>query len=654
MKRFQKVASACLSLLLAAGLCLGRQTAPTASDLKEQILTLEAVDRDPATDPEVRAMNRRLLNDRRSQLQTLMKKRADALRNYLASVKTAITPEEQKAIEGNIRELDLDIQRLERDVNEPAAPASASAPQPAAAVPGRARIAAAAPPPAAPAAPPQTCDGTANSYTDAPALLTDVTDRVAEAIVTGDQTAEAILSATFNRMLFYTVADAVAPAETAARAQSIRGLKAYQYLGETARTDKQIGAAPKASGSTSAIEKPGFARLLGLAVENGAILQEVSGTSLTLSTSPYVLATFNRGGDTAENYQRAGLLNRLGVFATFKLNENDGNVLASARRNRLEQWSVKTRLYGDRSTRTKEFQQFWFNEVQPAIEERLVSLNSVNVFFDDPRFDPLTGTEDALRGQLTALVGGARYAGLDAAGRKAAVKNLLLCYMKANLNAPVRAGTISISAEDRDKINGDYVSALGKSLQNLEVVRGILDRRLADINAGPLATLSYVNHRQASGSDYSELKFLYEQDTTPLRPLKLVANVGASFYHHPNGALNQQGTRDITAALSFEGSTPSPFLRNLRDTPDMSKLTYAFTGSYQRTLENRGVAGKKADIGSAQFKLDIPVFAGVSLPFAVTYSNASEQNKKDFLRTNFGLKFDMDKLVAISNVLNGK
>jgi hypothetical protein len=57
---------------------------------------------------------------------------------------------------------------------------------------------------------------------------------------------------------------------------------------ETQRNDKQVGASATAEGSTTAAEKPGFAELLGLAVEHGAIQQEVNGTTLTLSSSPYM------------------------------------------------------------------------------------------------------------------------------------------------------------------------------------------------------------------------------------------------------------------------------------------------------------------------------------------------------------------------------
>jgi hypothetical protein len=175
----------------------------------------------------------------------------------------------------------------------------------------------------------------------------------------------------------------------------------------------------------------------------------------------------------------------------------------------------------------------------------------------------------------------------------------------------------------------------------------LLNDQLDDVQKGPQATMSYVNHRQAMGSDYSEGMFLFEQDMSAFRSLKLVANLGASFYHKPNRTMNQQTARDFSAALSFEKRIERPWLA---DSPDLSKITIAFTGNYQRMFENKRVAGRKADIASAQFKVDLPIFAGLSLPFSVSYSNSTEQSKKERVRVNFGFNFDMDKLFAVTRV----
>jgi hypothetical protein len=151
-----------------------------------------------------------------------------------------------------------------------------------------------------------------------------------------------------------------------------------------------------------------------------------------------------------------------------------------------------------------------------------------------------------------------------------------------------------------------------------------------------------------AGSDYSEFKFLYEQDQSLFRYLKLVGNVGFTLYNKPDPTLKQQKLRDFSAALSFEGKSNSPLFRG---ETSLSKITYAFTGSFERMPENKGVAGKQLNLAAAQFKLEIPFIAGLSLPLSVTYANGTEQQKKAHTRANFGLSFDLDKIMALTRLL---
>jgi hypothetical protein len=126
-------------------------------------------------------------------------------------------------------------------------------------------------------------------------------------------------------------------------------------------------------------------------------------------------------------------------------------------------------------------------------------------------------------------------------------------------------------------------------------------------------------------------------------PLNLIGNVGLSFYHRPDSLLNQKRTRDFFAALSFEVESDSPFT----EAENRGKITYSFVGRYQRLFENRNVLGRTADIGNLQFVTEIPLFRGLSLPFSVTYSTATEEEKKQGFRFNFGTRLDMDKLVDL-------
>jgi hypothetical protein len=181
---------------------------------------------------------------------------------------------------------------------------------------------------------------------------------------------------------------------------------------------------------------------------------------------------------------------------------------------------------------------------------------------------------------------------------------------------------------------------LKAALDNLKAAGGVLEKRLADLKKGPLGTFAYTNHRQPMTSDYSETKFLFEQDKSFLRPLKLTANFGLSFYHKPDRTMNQQKLRDISAALSFDGSSRSPFTEG----ENQSKITYSFVGRYERMMENRRMANRKPDIAVAQFVMEIPFVKGFSLPLSLSYANATEEERKKNVRFNFGMRLDTDKL----------
>lgn len=626
--------------------------------LTQQIRSLELIEGDPNTPAEVKKLNQTFLAERRGRLRLLLQKRIDSLRAYLTSVSGVLSAEETQKVQRAID--DLERTRAEFKVNAPevsvatADHVSVPTAEPPNAGPS-ARVASATSAEAVAQVPtptpldPVTDCTSDNSYKNAPPLLTAVAERVADNIL-GDAQADPRFSVNsqFSNMMFYVVADALT-VNTDSPVRSIKSLNAYQYLGETARTDKQVGAGSSSSGTTSAIEKPGFARLLGFAVEKGAILNDVNGSALTLSTSPYVLFTLNGGGDTAENYARAGFLNRIGVSASFNI-EDENAVLASARRNQLIDWSVRARLYGDRSTRSKAFQDAWREKIQPAIEKRLNVLTGVGFFMaNSAEFRPLQlAARTQVNTAVAELLASNSYTKASEPDKKTMLTNAILCNIRSGVFDEINSGRHLVSDASRAEIVNKYVPALAAALDNLEVVRGVLKDQLDELSKGPLATFAYTNHREPTTSDYSEFKFLFEQDKTVFGMLKIVGNASVTMYNKPNPLLNQSRLRDLSAALSFEGSFYSPFLKNQ---PDLSKITYAFTGNYQRMRENSGVLGRKADLAAFQFKMDIPIYAGLNLPVAVTYVNGTEHTTKEGTRLNFGFKFDMDKLFALTKLI---
>ncbi|HSS18496.1 MAG TPA: hypothetical protein VLL54_00220 [Pyrinomonadaceae bacterium] len=493
-----------------------------------------------------------------------------------------------------------------------------------------------------------------NTYKDAPEVLLQKAEQAAASIrqATDDDPADRVagITAVYKSLMFFTVADAVLPDGVQNdQGTSIRDVDRLQYLGETARTDKQIGSSTRSAGSTSAIEKPGFARLLGFAIENGGILQDINNSTVTLSTSPYVLYTMNGGGDSVENYNKAGYLNRIGLSASFAMTDS-ANPLASVRRGNLTEWGVKTRLFGDRSTRSKQFQKFWDTEVRPFVEEKGRALGDAKEFIDgnDTLRTLSDQTESKLTDALVQVLADPDYKSATDAQKETMLENVMLCFMKASVYDPIRSNTIDVGLDARTKINNEFVPRIAQAFANMSEAKKRLSIGLDQLAKSPLATFAYTNHRVATGSDYSEFKFVYEQDKTIASMFKLVGNAGFTVYNKPNALLRQTRIRDFAMALSLEGSVDSPFLKNQ---PDMSKITYAFTGNYQRMKENVGVANRKPDLAAFQFKLDVPIYGGLTLPLAVTYASGTEHTNQEHTRFNFGFKFDMDKLFALTKLI---
>ncbi|MDT5120736.1 MAG: hypothetical protein QOC96_218 [Acidobacteriota bacterium] len=674
--------SAIALILLIACQGWAQQQIASISQLRDQISQMERIDRDPTTPSDVKTLNHDFLKSRRTQLHTLVVKRIEALRKYQQSIGSSLTPEEGRVIEKSIKDLEGVLQNLDQEIAESQSsniPENASlttsqsvqtvrttygvdassASDSTGVNSSQTATASTLFPPTTdimPAsvepAPPPSCYPNVPERLEQMALATAtlIINRRAAAAAAG---ANFSLAGTFERhydeMVYLTVADALF---TDKEKVNLHKLRWQKFAAETARTDKQIGASARSEGSTSAAEKPSFSDLLGFAVEHGAIQKEVNGTTLTLSSSPYALIAAGNGDtwDTSETYQKYDFFNRIGMSATFNISNQD-NVLTNASRKQLSEWSVKLRLNRDRSARSKDFQTNWDKNVKPLIERRAIILAAgFNEAFN--RVAELKTLHRSVRDRFEPITGGANGFLLDylnanstrsAADQITGLQQEILCRLKSEVYDPIQSGAITVDSDFRAYINQSITELVSAQLSAEEGKQAVEDE-IKRLGEKPTSSFGYTNIRATTGSDYSVLKLLYEQKA--VSPMNILANAALSFYHKPDRTMNQERVRDVVFALSFDGTAArSPFVSTELD---QSQITFSFTGRYQRMMENRHVANKKADIASAQFKLEIPVFTGFSLPLSITYSNATEEGKKDHTRFNFGFTFDLDKLAALT------
>lgn len=427
-------------------------------------------------------------------------------------------------------------------------------------------------------------------------------------------------------------------------------LTAVEVREETKRTDKQVGASARAEGTTSNVEKPGIINFLATALEYGGITKETNDTTLTLKSSPLMLL-LGGNSNTATVYKNNDFLNRIDFSASFNLTNKD-NELANVRRSQFSEASARIRLSRDNSTRSAEFEKFWNDKIRLPMQAVSIAVtgalsNILTVRNDLAILGPFQAAMVANVGKVSRS-GGAAFTAADTTK----VREAIVCTIKTDLVDRIKAGNLVIPMDAQRRV-ADAIQDVIRAEAEVANLNKLVKEEINRMNARPVVTLGYTNKHEAAGSDYSVVKLLFEKKLSGNPPaenennmtVQADGNLGVSFYHNPDRTINQQQVRDLVAALSFQINSGQKGL-GLSEL-DESQITLSFNGRYQRLLENRHVNGKKADIASAQFKLEIPLFNGLSIPLSVTYTNATETAKKDRVRANFGLTFDADKLLML-------
>jgi len=411
------------------------------------------------------------------------------------------------------------------------------------------------------------------------------------------------------------------------KATAQKPFTAASVAADTARTDKQLGASASSNaGSTSVVDRPGIAQLLGFAVEHGAVTQNIQGNTVTFSSSPYAIAAWLGGGDTAENYQKYGnSYGRVGFSANFNLNDTSNPAL-NATRKQLNEWSAKIRLGADHSGRSKGALNIFETKLQPVLQkvgtEKTSILNAI--FGSSPELSNITN--EVLK-KIPPLL----EASFTRDNQIAAVSKTIVDATFEELQH------VTLSADTQQSI-ATFVEQFERDSAARVLASKDLDSAIADLAKRPSFSLAYLQEQPAIGKNYSVFKFVYEQSTGP----QISANVSASLYHHPDRTLNQDTFRDFTASVEFlQKIARSPFFH---DPNNKDSMSFSLNGRYERMPENQGIKGKKADIAVAGAKFEIPVGAGVTLPISVTYANATELIKEAHVNGNFGITFDLDKL----------
>jgi hypothetical protein len=449
--------------------------------------------------------------------------------------------------------------------------------------------------------------------------------------------------------------------------------KAATAQATTAQTNKQVGAPPSSAGSTSAVQKVGIPELLGIAVNNGAVTNNVTGTTMTLSSSPYGFITaFGRDDDTQFNYDKYWLAARIGVSATFNV-ASSTDALASATRKQVSQWQIKG-TFRDTSVRSTDVNKI-FRAILQEAADAIVKDASNEIL--DALYRPLAQPANTIYTQswetsLQTLVSQAPAAAdTDGTQKAAGIANQLLHlldndspYQKV-LTQTLAEQTSNLS-ELIQKYEADNAAYRSKETEFEKAVAAIAKGWNGDILFGqrfPTTATSTMSSSSSSAASHMPDYLLGEVDITcdPKtdttvnaqrvhcflgKHTSITGNFSTTFYTSPNATLNEKIFRGAQAALQAQWNL-GPGFAKIKSANDKSQMTLSVSGSYQRLQEDKDQSGKRPDIVLGTIKLEIPISGGTSVPLSFAVANASEQVKGTYVKGNFGISFDLDKLASL-------
>ena len=402
----------------------------------------------------------------------------------------------------------------------------------------------------------------------------------------------------------------------------------------TQQTKTQVGAVPNSNGSTSLVQQPLAAQLLNLAVENGAVLDDVNGTTLTLSSSPYALiAAF--AGDNDVTYANYNGYARLGFNSTFRIADSTAP-LSSVNAQQLSNAGATFRFTPDNSARSTNALTLYNTQLAKLQGAAVASAGALRKYLADNDKSWKDARDlffdDAQKAVTAALPG---EAGKSQADMASDIEKLLAKVFDTDLATPVNADTLRPDTQVSSFLSAypAYISAL----QDFQSALTALAKH-------PVGSIIYNYQQPANNSAYHEAGGTYAGSPRGWGG-DVTVNALMSLYAQKNASANQGTFRGATGSVDLNVKIKrSPFVK---DASDQSPVTIAFSGKYERLQENRHVAGKKADIGEGNVKLTIPLAGGLSFPISCTFANAGQTIKESFVRGNFGLTFDLDKLSAL-------
>jgi hypothetical protein len=383
---------------------------------------------------------------------------------------------------------------------------------------------------------------------------------------------------------------------------------------EDSRVDEQLGAGPGAAGTTNLVSKGGIPAILALAVENGALMQSISGTTVTFQGNPagIIGALAKKGFDELVPDARAPWTQRVSFSASFDTSRGNpsGETQFTADRQQLSQWTTRIEIVNRRELSDPRYRVMWEVDLgRYAANVAGAALTAKSAVNDRPLNEWASATDTALR-----------LAGEDV--------NAVRVVLQQRIEGFPRDGLSANTQKALDELAGAY--------SDLVATRASMLNRVAE---GLLVTLEYANNRPSIGSQLSTLRFIAAQGGS----VELTANASMTFFHD-----GQPGV-DRLKEFAVAGQIDVPLSRgSALGTFVLSAAARATRARHDPATppELLATAGG-ATIAIGQLKLTIPVpGAGVRIPLSISFANRTELIKESIVRANVGITYDLDAIFA--------
>ena len=388
---------------------------------------------------------------------------------------------------------------------------------------------------------------------------------------------------------------------------------------EQRRADKQIGeASGSTAGSTSLATKGGTPAILAIAVENGALTQEVSGTTVTFRGTPVGIVQAlrnNRYFDIPETSDAAvAVLKKFSFAASFDASRGvaeGATPTFTGDRGQFAGASVRVSAVDHKDPRAAVNDARWRTFATSLANVDVAALSAFNALREDPQIVDWVAETNRI---------------LDDVDPDQVLEVLMERFR----------------ALQRVEIRPETRAAVAKSNQQFA---DLLNRRaqvLSDIAGGAQVVFDWSFQRPASGLDSSNFKVVGSIG----RSVILTGNGAVTFYHGTLPAGTER-LRDVQVAAQLD----VPF--GDAETIGRYVLSWAFKVQH---MPNDVVApegalfpGTKGTIWLGQTKITIPIKGtAAKIPLSVTLANRTEliAEKKVFARANVGVSYDLDAVLA--------